>query len=151
LQDGTLSAAEGEAIFLQLGWPPGLARQVAEHYGAAKAVTVSPEVKSEQTRLRTTAHSSYVKREVGRTEATTALTAAGVDAADIDPILTLWDAERALIRAQLSPADIRKAYQQADVNAATGQPWTHDDAIAALLDRGWAMTDAESYLMIHGR
>jgi hypothetical protein len=82
------------------------------------------------------------------TAATTALTAAGVDAADIPPILTIWQAERALIRKQLSASDVRKAYQTATLNVATGAAWTHDEAIAELLDRGWSLIDAQDYLAI---
>ncbi len=48
----------------------------------------------------------------------------------------------------MPPADIRKAYQQGDVNAATGVAWTQPDTLAALEARGYSPTEAQSYLNI---
>lgn len=137
-------------ILLEVGWSPKWADFFAQKWSGGKttAPTVSPAVKTEQTRLKTAAHRSYVGSMVDSAAATSALEAAGIAAADVTEILRLWDAERALIRATLSPADIRKGYQKADVNAATGVPWTRDEALAALLDRGWAMDTANQYLDI---
>lgn len=129
-------------------YPPEVVDALHAYWTQGTASGPSAQVKSEQGRLRTAAHKSYVAHESDDVAATTALQAAGVPAADVAAILTVWQAERELIRAQLAPGDIRKAFQQADVNAATGVPWTHDDALAALVARGWSMTDAESYLAI---
>jgi hypothetical protein len=41
---------------------------------------------------------------------------------------------------------VKKAYIKAVVNEATGQPWTKDDALAGLLERGYSHTDATTFL-----
>lgn len=147
-QTGDITRADAERVLLYEGWEPGFATKVSTAWATPDAAGTSATVKSEQTRLRTATHKSYVARESDDAAATTALQAAGVPAADIAAILTVWNAERDLIRAQLSPSDIRKAYQQGDVNAATGAVWTREDAFTALLDRGWRADDANSYLDI---
>ena len=53
-------------------------------------------------------------------------------------MLKLWDAERSLIRKQLTPAQIKKALSGGVVNPATGVAWTTEDAAAQLLDRGYS-------------
>lgn len=144
-----LGYADTNQILLEVGWSPHWADFFATKWtGGTTAAATPAAVKSEQTRLRTTTHRSYVGNMSDDTAATRALTAAGVDAADIPAILTIWQAERDLIRAQLSAADIRKAYQKNALNEATGAAWTVDDAQAALLDRGWSAQQAQDYLQI---
>jgi hypothetical protein len=53
-----------------------------------------------------------------------------------------------LIRRQLTPAQIKKAYLKAARNAATGAPWTRDEAIAALISEGYSIQTANDYLDI---
>lgn len=146
LQAGGMTEAEFAQYGKDLGWPPDLAEKAASALANTGTGQGASPVKTEQNRLKTAAHKSYVATMVDDTAASAALGAAGVNAADVPQILSVWQAERELIRAQLSPANIRKAFQKADVNAATGQPWTQDEALAALLDRGWSHTDAQSYL-----
>jgi len=69
-----------------------------------------------------------------------------VDAATIPTVLQTWQTERDLVRKQRSPAQIRKAVSGAVTNPATGQPWTHADALAAMLARGYSQNDAETFL-----
>lgn len=147
-QEGTIGGtADVKQILLEMGWKPDFAEKVAEAWTTTSG-GVSSEVKSEQTRLRATAHRSYVANMSDDAAAARALESAGVAAADVAAILAVWKAERELIRAQLSAADIRKAYQKVSVNVATGAGWTYDDAIAALMDRGWSMQQAQDYLNI---
>lgn len=47
LTDGTLTAAEGEAYMLQLGWPPTLAKQVAAAYGGGGGARGKAETRAE--------------------------------------------------------------------------------------------------------
>lgn len=146
LTDGTVSEQEGEQLFEQLGWPPALAKQVAAHYGGAKAAGADKHVAKAQTQLWTATHRSYVAREITGQDARAQLAALGLDAAAQDQVVTLWNAERDLIRRQLSPADIRKAVQEKVPNPATGQPWTGAEALRALLDRGYSEDEALTYL-----
>jgi hypothetical protein len=90
-----------------------------------------------QTQLWTTTHRSYVAEEIDDATATASLSAAGVAAAAVPAILALWKQERALIRKQLSPAQIKKAVREGVPNPDTGQPWTQADGLAALAARGY--------------
>ena len=61
-------------------------------------------------------------------------------------MLALWGEERALIRKQLSPAQVKKAVKEAVPNPATGAPWTVADGLTALLARGYSQADATTLL-----
>jgi hypothetical protein len=87
-----------------------------------------------------------VAEETDDATATTTLGTLGVAAGAIPEVLALWQAERALIRKQLTPAQVKKAYRGAVVNPDTGTAWTRDDAMAALLDRGYSSSDATTFL-----
>jgi len=41
---------------------------------------------------------------------------------------------------------VKKAYAKAVPNPATGQAWTRDDALAALIGRGYSPADASTFL-----
>lgn len=58
----------------------------------------------------------------------------------------MWDVERELVRKQLTPAQLKKAYKGADTNPATGAPWTLDEAIARLVGMGYSHNDAVTFL-----
>jgi hypothetical protein len=146
LQANVITAAEGEQYFLDLGYPPVLAKQVADHYGQASGSTADPHVTKANSQLWTTLHRSYVAEETDDATATTTLGTLGVAAGAIPEVLALWQAERALIRKQLTPAQVKKAYRGAVVNPDTGTAWTRDDAMAALLDRGYSSSDATTFL-----
>ena len=113
--------------------------------GGSKA-KADPHVSKAQTQLWTVTHRSYIAEEAPTAAATDRLTLLGVPADAQASILELWNAERSLIRAQLSPADIRKAMDKGVTNPATGAAWTMTDATAALLERGYSHADAQTYL-----
>jgi hypothetical protein len=146
IQDGTLTEAQGAELFKQSGWPPDLADAAAAAYSGGTVAKADTHVAKAQTQLWTATHRSYIADETDDATATTALTAAGVAAASIPAVLTTWKAERDLIRKQLTPTQLRKAYQNAVVNPATGQPWTKDDVIQQLLDRGYTLSDATTFV-----
>jgi hypothetical protein len=147
-QTGVLTAAETEADLVDMGWRPDRAKQVAAAWAGGGGTTADAHVTKAQTQLWSRTHSSYISDETDDAQATAALTAAGVAPAAIQPVLTLWRAEKALIRKQLSPADLRKAYRKQDVNVATGLAWSREDALARLLELGYDQEDAENYLNI---
>jgi hypothetical protein len=142
LTDGAIDAARGQTIFENSGWPPDLAQLVAQHYGAKAGTASDPHIVKAENQLWTTAHRSYIASEVTAATATTAIEAAGVGAASVPAILTLWGHERALIRRQLTPAQIKKALREGIVNPATGAAWTMAEAVAALEARGYDAADA---------
>jgi hypothetical protein len=146
LQGGVITAAQGEQYFLDIGWPPQLAKQVAEHYGATTTAASDPHVTKAQTQLWTTLHGSYKAEEIDAATAQTTLTTLGVATSAQPEVLSLWDAERALIRKQLSPSQIHKAVSGGVVNPATGVAWSLQDGIDALLARGYDLADAQTLL-----
>ena len=130
-------------------YAPEVVAALGKYWGATATPTVAdPHIGKAQVQLWTTTHRSYIADEIDDAAATSALGAAGVTAGAERTVLTLWQHERELIRKQLTPAQIKKAYDKAAVNAATGARWTLNDAIAALVDRGYSVTDAQSYLNI---
>ena len=115
-----------------------LARQVADHYGAATTATADKHVAKAENSLWTALHSSYVKDRTDDATATATLGTLGVASAAIPQVLTLWQAERALARAGLSAAQIKKAYSEAT--------FTQPEAVARLVELGWSTADATVYL-----
>jgi hypothetical protein len=98
------------------------------------------------TQLWSATHKSYVAREIGASQAQANLTAIGIPAAVQTEILAAWDAERTMIHAQLTPAQLVKAVGGGVINPATGAKWTVPEGIAALLDRGYSQADAETLI-----
>jgi hypothetical protein len=146
LTDGALTQAEGEQIFLDVGWTPELAHKVAVHYAPKATTSADPHINKAVNQLWTTLHRSYVSEETDDTTATTTLGTIGVDPAAVPAVLSLWQAERDLIRKQLSAAQVKKAYAEQVINPATGTAWTQTDAIDALVQRGYSVNDATTLL-----
>lgn len=147
VESGALTAAEGETALLFSGWEPTFAHKVAVAWGGASGGTAADKnVTKAQTRLWTTAHNSYVGNEISVQAATQALEVAGVAAAAIPQVLTVWNSERDLIRRSLSAKELVKAYGEQVVNPATGAPWTAADATARLLELGYDQADAQTLL-----
>src|SRR5207237_6599289 len=103
-----------------------------------------------QTQLWSSAHRSYVEHEVTRAAAAAALDALGVAAAAQGAVFALWDAERGLIRRELSPKEVAKAWAKDVVNPATGVPWTRDEARARRAERGRSPGARGTRLGAHG-
>lgn len=138
LQDGTLTEAEGADYFKQMGWPPDLADKAAAAYTGGGATKADTHLSKAQTQLWTATHRSYVNDRTDDATATTALTAAGVAPASIPDVLRTWQEERAIVRGGLSPAQIKKAYGAREFDNAT--------AVARLVELGWSVADANTYL-----
>jgi hypothetical protein len=141
-QSGDLGGqAAVEQVLLEIGWKPSFATTVSTAWTGGTTTGDKHTVKA-QTQLWATTHKSYVAQEITDAVATGALAAAGVPAATVPAILALWKEERSLIRKQLSPAQIKKAFTGAAINPVTGQAWTQAEATQALLDRGYDHNDA---------
>lgn len=143
LADGGMTEAEFAEYGKQLGWPPDLADKAAAAVAGGGGTATDPYVTKAHTQLWNTTHTSYKGEMISDADATQRLTLIGVPAASQPAVLNAWKSERELIRKQLTPAQVAKAYAEQVVNPATGQPWTQQDAIQALLDRGYSQADAQ--------
>jgi len=122
-----------EQVLLEIGWKPSFATQVSTAWTQG-STTGDPHTSKAQTQLWSATHRSYVGEMIDDATATAALAAAGVAAAAVPAILALWKEERSLIRKQLSPAQIKKAYKDGI--------FTQAQASSELLARGYDQADA---------
>jgi hypothetical protein len=106
----------------------------------------SGELAKAQTQLWTTTHTAYKNAEIDQAEAQANFALLGINAADQQGILRLWNAERDTFRKQLTPTQLKKAWKGAALNPATNTAWTRDDALNALLARGYSPNDANTFL-----
>lgn len=141
-KDGALSRDEAETIYLWEGWPADLAKKVADHYAPSGSAAADPHVTKAQSKAWTEAQNSYISQEATAADVQPIFTALGVPTAAQTTITSLWDEIRTLRRRQLTPTQIKKALREGITNPATGAPWTHADALAALLARGYDQDDA---------
>ena len=145
-QGGEITEAQAHQILLDIGWEPTLAASVSASWAGGTAAGGDKHVTKAETSLFTTLHKSYVAEEATAADVTPGFAALAVPAASQTAVLALWDVERALIRKQLSPAQVKKAVKEAAPNPATGAPWTVADGLAALLARGYSQDDAATLL-----
>lgn len=137
-QGGDLTEAETHQILLDIGWEPGLAAKVSKRWHAGTTAKADPHVAKADTHLWTALHKSYVSEESDEAAITPGLHALGV--ADIATVLSRWNAERALIHAQLTPAQIKKAHKNLP------DKWPRQRALDALLARGYTEDEAATLL-----
>lgn len=147
-QTGEITEQDAHNVLLYEGWEPTLAAKVSAAWAGGASGAADAHVGKAQTQLWNTTHTSYKAGEIDDAIVTATLPAAGVDPASVAAVLDVWRTERALVRATLSAADIRKAYQKQDVNDATGVAWTIGDAVAALVKLGWDAATAHQYVEI---
>lgn len=145
-QSGDITQADAEKVLLYEGWEPDFAAKVSKAWAGGATGATDPHVAKAQTQLWTTLHTSYKNGESDEAAARDKLHTLGVPADAQTAILNLWNEERELIRKQLTPTQIKKAWKGAVTNEDTGQPWTRDDAVAALVDRGYSVSDANTFL-----
>lgn len=127
-------------------YAPEVVAALRAYWSQGAAATGSGYPDKAKTQLWATTHRSYVAFESNKTQAGSALAALGVPTAERADVFALWDKERELRRQQLTPAQVKKAYLKPVRNPATGSPWTRDDALAALLERGYSTADANTFL-----
>jgi hypothetical protein len=124
-------------VLEEIGWKPSFARQVSTAWTTGGG-TADPHVTKAQNQLWTRAHSSFVGEMIDGPTATSAIEAAGVSAATSPAVLALWTHERSLIRKQLTPAQVKKAFKDG--------LYTRQQAIDELLARGYDQADAVTLL-----
>jgi hypothetical protein len=138
LTDGGMTADDFANYGKELGWPPELAEKAAAAFGGGTKAASDPHVTKAENQLWTRLHSSYIADEATDAGVTPGLEAAGVASDAVPAVLALWGQERALIRKQLTAAQIKKAIGQTGKDAA----W----ATARLLDLGYNPDDAATFL-----
>lgn len=145
-QTGALAPARVRTIMRYQRYEDQDADAMISAWTGGATSTADLHVTKAETQLWNTLHRSYVAEESDDGTAASTLGALGVPAAAIPKVLDLWQAERALIRKQLTPAQLKKAFTHTQTNPDTGQPFTRDEILAELLQRGYSMTDANVYL-----
>lgn len=113
--------------------------------GAAGGGKNSWVVKAES-QLWSTLHRAFLAHDTDEGDVLSKLTTLGVPEETQIDIVGLWEQERDLNRARLTATQLKKAWKKAVKNPATGVPWTRDEALAELLDRGWNTQDANTFL-----
>ena len=137
-----------QQVLEEIGWKPSFAQQVSTAWTTgAGGSSADPHVSKAQTQVWTATHKAYVDSLVSDQTATTALGVAGVAAAAIPTVLAAWQAERNLIRASLSAAQIKKAWREQIPDPALGRPWTEDEAVTRLVELGYTPDDARILLV----
>lgn len=97
LTTGALTADEGYQRFLEIGWPPDLARLVADALAVTTTgVKESPYVAKADTQLWTALHKSYVKTGTDRATVESAMMVLVDSAADREVIFERWDTEKTI-------------------------------------------------------
>ena len=124
--------------------------QTLETYwtGLAGGQTADAHVTKANTQLWTTLHKAYLGGVATPAEVQQGFTLLGVPAAAQQDVLARWTFEQGIERKRLTPAQVKKAYGEGVVNPATGAAWTKDEAIAYLVELGYSVNDANTFLEI---
>lgn len=146
VQGGAIDADTAASWARKDRYPPEVVDALHAFWVKPTAAAADSHIGKAQTQLWTTTHRSFVAGEATDAVARAKLGEVGVTASALDAVLGLWKSERELIRKQLTPAQVKKAYTKAVRNPATGSAWTLDDATAALVARGYSLADAQTYL-----
>jgi hypothetical protein len=60
--------------------------------------------------------------------------------------MRLWTQEALTIRKQLTITDLKRIYKKPVLNLATGNLWTRDEVLTAVVNRGYSLHDATSLI-----
>lgn len=143
---GVWSEAKAAKRLKDSGWIPQDADEAAKAWASGGGSTADPHVTKAHNSLWSTMVASYTAAESDAAALQPGFDQLDVPQAARQEILATLDVRRDLIRKQLTPAQIKRAMSKTVPNEATGQPWSYDDALAALLSRGWSHADATTYL-----
>lgn len=140
LRHGILNRAQVKAGYQRLGYTEADAEHLtriaeAEMTTGGAAQTWANRARS---RLYTVAHNEYLDGSIDRASAHALVVRVGASSAEADTVLGLWDAESGIARLELTPAQIRKAFQRSLYDRTT--------ALAELEERGMSPEDAVTFL-----
>jgi hypothetical protein len=142
LRHGIKSRAEVKAGYVKLGYSETDAESMTAIAVAEldTSETASPWAQRARSRLFTVAHNEFVDESITEAQARTLLGRIGASASEADTIISLWEAEAAIDRRELTPAQIVKAYKKGR--------WTFEQAHSELIERGYTPEDADTLLGI---
>lgn len=146
VQGGAIDADTARDWAVKDRYPPEVVNALYTYWKTPAAAKADSHLAKAQTQLWTTAHRSYVNGESDDATATEKMGRAGVPVSVRDDVLRLWQEERELVRRQLTPAQLKKAWKNEEVNPLTNAPWTRDEALARLIDMGYSPDDASVFL-----
>lgn len=124
--------------------------KVLETYwtGLAGGQTADTHVTKANSQLWTTLHRAYLGGVATAPEVQQGMTLLGVPADAQQAVLERWKFEQGIERKRLTPAQVKKAYAEGVTNPATSAAWTKDEAIAYLVELGYSVNDANTFLGI---
>jgi hypothetical protein len=143
---GTIPVATGAEWAHKARYAPEVVTALRDSWGGAQAPARDPHVVKAENQLWTTQHTSYKNGESDAAEVEATLDLLNVPQGNHARILALWDRELELVRKQLTPTQLKKAWKGSTVNPATGAPWTRDEALVRLESMGYSPADAETFL-----
>jgi hypothetical protein len=129
-----------------IGWIPEDADEAAKAWATPTTGGAQPWTAKAATHLWTTTHTSYKAGEIDEATARANLVEVGVPSAERDAVMHLWTAELLTIRQQLSIKDLKEIYQKPVLNLATGNLWTRDEVLTAVVNRGYSLNDATALI-----
>lgn len=143
---GTITAPTGADWLRKAGNADEVVTAMEQSWAGGTTAAADPHVSKARTTAWSKAQASYIAEESTAADVQPIFQLLGVPAAAQTEVIGLWDAIRALTRKQLTPAQVKKAWAEGAINPATGQPWTQQEAIDALLARGYDQADATTLL-----
>ncbi len=127
-------------------YPPEVVNALFKYWNQPTAGKADTHVAKAETQLWNTLHRSYLAGDTTVDDAKLTLTTLNVPVASQATVIALWDDEARLIRARLTAAQLKKAWAKGVKNPLTNLPWTRDEVLAELMDRGWNPQDANTFL-----
>jgi hypothetical protein len=140
------SEAKAAKRLKDIGWIPADADEAAKAWATPTTGTAHPWITKAETHLWTTTHTSYKTGEIDEATALENLAVVGVPVADRDDVMRLWTQEALTIRKQLTITDLKRIYKKPVLNLATGNLWTRDEVLTAVVNRGYSLHDATSLI-----
>lgn len=127
-------------------YPPEVVNVLYTYWSKPAAETADTHVAKARTQLWGALHRSYLAGDTDDTTALEKLGVVGVPSAERADVLAVWKNEAELIRLRMTTAQVKKAWVKAVTNYVTNAPWTREDALTELVQRGWSAPDANAYL-----
>jgi hypothetical protein len=135
---GTISGDVGAEWASKARYAPEVVTALRASWAGGSSAAPDPHVARAQTHLWNQTHKSYVAEEADEPTTRAQLTSLTIPVAAQDAIIALWNDERALVRKQLTAAQIKRAYGKAKL--------TRDVAVTRLVAMGYSLADASLYL-----
>jgi hypothetical protein len=116
--------------------------------GLTGGTTADPHITKADNQTWTALHRAFLGSVVNPATVQQGFQLLGVPVTSQQAILDRWTYERNLERKRLTPAQVKKAWSEGVHNDATNAPWTRDEAVAYLVELGYSVADADTFLNI---